>query len=508
MAKNLKVMLVTEGTYPFNGGGVSTWAHILCSEIKGVDYTLYSINATYEKSPKYDLPESVKEVIQVPLWTPDEPFDYVSYGGEQYYKTIEKKEWTQDAVIAKYFVPIFKDLLQFIYADQGDIKDLDELFQKMMAYFNDYDFKETMRSAAVWDTYKRVIESVVVADRNPFATLLDLTIGMRWIYRFLIPLAIVEVPRVDIAHVTISGFPIIPALIAHYKYGSKIVLTEHGVFIRERLLAINNSEYPFFLKNLLIKFSEAIARLNYYKADRIISVNNFNRKWEVWYGAEPAKIQVIYNGIDPDKFKPREKPKHLSGIPTVVALARVFELKDILTMIRSCAVVKREIPNIQYIVYGDNQAVPEYTETCLALITELNLEDNFKFMGAREKSHLLFAEGDISILTSISEGFPYTVIESMSSGVPVVATEVGGVKEALDAGSGFLCKPKDAQEIGDCVVRLLKDENLRNRMSIHGRQRVIEKFTVNKFITAYENAYLEVHQSKSLNHHLTADLHE
>jgi hypothetical protein len=110
-------------------------------------------------------------VIQVPLWTPDEPFDYVSYGGEQYYKTIGKKEWTQDAVIAKYFVPIFKDLLQFIYADQGDIKDLDELFQKMMAYFNDYDFKETMRSAAVWDTYKRVIESVVVADRNPLCHL-------------------------------------------------------------------------------------------------------------------------------------------------------------------------------------------------------------------------------------------------------------------------------------------------------------------------------------------------
>jgi len=300
---NTKVLLITEGTYPFNGGGVSTWSHILCSETDAIDFTVYSINAAFEIKPKYELPSSVKEIFQVPLWTPDEPFDYIDYG-DSYYKTVGKKEWTQEKVVKNEFVSLFQDLLLFIYGEQKDLERLNEIFKAMWLYFEDYDFKETMRSEVVWETYKKVIEQVIIPERNPSATMMDMTIGMRWIYRFLIPLAITDVPKTDIAHLTLSGFPTIAALIAHYKYGAKIMLTEHGVFIRERLLAINNSEYPFFLKNLLIRFSEAIARLCYYKSDIIISVNEFNRKWEEWYGATPEKIRIIYNGVDAKLFKP------------------------------------------------------------------------------------------------------------------------------------------------------------------------------------------------------------
>jgi glycosyltransferase involved in cell wall biosynthesis len=312
----------------------------------------------------------------------------------------------------------------------------------------------------------------------------------------LIPLAIVNIPKVDIAHLTLSGFPVIPALIANYKYGTKIMLTEHGVFIRERLLAISNSEYPYFLKSLLIRFSEAIARLAYYKADVIISVTTFNQKWEKWYGADPKKFKIIYNGIDPEVFKPGPKPSHLKGIPTVVAVARVFELKDILTMIRSCAVVKKTIPEVQYLVYGDNQAVPEYTKECLELVDELNLQNNFKFMGPRSDPHNIFLEGDLSILTSISEGFPYTVIESLGCGIPVVSTEVGGVREALDDSCGFTCKPKDAEAIGNAVIKLLLDKDLRKTMGENAREKVLKNFTLNKFVNEYEDVYKDIMQTK------------
>lgn len=491
MAKKIKVLLVTEGTYPFNGGGVSTWSHILCSDVKNVDFYLYSINAAYELEPKYKLPKTVKNVLQVPLWTPDEPFDYINYG-EEYYKSIAKKESVSERKIKKEFIPTFESLLYFIYGEQENLKELDDIFYKLWLFFEYYDYKETMRSKIVWKTYKDVISKFTVSEKNPSAKLLDLTIGMRWLYRFLIPISIVDIPKVDITHSTLSSFALIPALIANYKFGSAIMLTEHGVFIRERLLAINNSEYPFFLKNFLIRFSEAIARLSYYKSDKIISVNKFNLKWEKLYGASPNKIKVIYNGIDHHLFSPKEKPNHLKNTPTVVALARIFELKDILTMIKSCEVVKRKIPNVQYLVYGDDKAVPEYTAECNALIKELKLEDNFKLMGPKSNPHLLFCEGDVSILTSISEGFPYTVIEAMSCGIPVIATDVGGVKEALDEQSGFLCKPKDAQEIGNKVITLLQNPTLRNKMSLHARQRVIDNFTLDKFISAYENAFEEV----------------
>ena len=484
-------MLITEGTYPYNGGGVSTWSHILCSKVKNIDYTLYALNASFETVPKYDLPPNVKNIIQVPLWTPDEPSDYISYGLE-YYKTVGRKQWTTKKVVKRQFIPLFKDLLQFIYSDHSPIENLDALFYKMWIYFEAYDYKETMRSQAVWETYRNTVSKLIVSKRNPKASLLDLTTGMRWIYRFLIPLSIVDIPKVDIAHITLSGFPLIPALIANYKHGTAITLTEHGVFIRERLLAINSSEYPFFLKSMLIHFSEAIAKLSYYKAKRIISVNTFNVKWEKLYGASPKKIQVIYNGIDEDLFTPREKPQHLNGIPTVVALARIFDLKDILTMIRACAVVKKNIPNVEFLVYGDDQAVPEYTRECTALIAALKIENNFKLLGARKNPHLLFSEGDVSVLTSISEGFPYTVIESMACGIPVVATDVGGVKEALDEGSGFLCKPKAAEEIGARIIQLLKDNPLRLKMSKHARERVLANFTEATFIKQYEQVYKDI----------------
>ncbi len=210
------------------------------------------------------------------------------------------------------------------------------------------------------------------------------------------------------------------------------------------------------------------------------------------YGADPEKIEIIYNGIDHNVFKPLQKPAHLENIPTVVAAARIFDLKDIVTMIKSCAVAKKQIPNIQYLVYGDNNAVPEYTAECEKLIDELDLRNNFKLAGYHSKPHELFCEGDISILTSISEGFPYTVLESMSCGIPVVATDVGGVTEALDNSCGFICKPKDFEEIGKKVVELLNDKALREKMGENARKKVIDNFTIGKFIAEYEDVYERV----------------
>jgi glycosyltransferase involved in cell wall biosynthesis len=495
--ERIRVMLVLEGTYPYNGGGVSTWAHILCNRVQNVNFTLYTLNAHYEREPVYKLSKSVKQLIQVPLWTPDEPFDFTSYG-ESYFNNIQRKETTGPEIIAQKYVPLFKRLLEFIYAEKQSMGQLDAIFYELWMYFKTYDYKVSMRSQLTWDAYREVIAKVSFGENHPNASLRDLTIGMRWLYRFLLPISITKTPKVDIAHITLSGFALLPALISQYQHGASIILTEHGVFIRERLLAINNSEYSFFLKNLLIKISESIAKLAYYKSDKILSVNKFNHKWELMYGADPDKLAVVYNGIDHQLFKSRPKPEHLLQTPTVVALARIFELKDILCMIKTCAYVAKEIPNVLFMVYGDDKAVPEYTRECLDLIGELQLNKNFKLMGIRKDPHLLFSEGDISILTSISEGFPYTIIESMACGIPVVSTDVGGTSEALDEHSGFICKPKDAHQLGEAVIRLLKDKDLRDSMGAHARQRVLDNFTEDSFIASYEGIYQTVFENSQL----------
>jgi glycosyltransferase involved in cell wall biosynthesis len=489
MKKNYDVLLILEGTYPFNGGGVSTWAHMLCNKVENVDYSLYSINAEFEVKTKYKLSNNVKHVVQLPMWSPLEPQEMIDYG-KKYYKFVEKKEKKDDDVIAEVFLPTFERLIANIYADITDVEELDDTIFDMWRFFQKHDYKKTMKSSLVWNAFCYHVSDILAAD-NDKATLYDLTVAMRWIYRFLLPLSI-EVPKADISHLTLAGFPVIPALVLKYKYGTPMIVTEHGVFIRERLIAINTSEYSFFLKKMLIKFSESITELVYYKADRILSVNKFNISWEKLYGANPNKIEVIYNGIDHQLFVPIPKPQHLVGTPTVVAAARIFELKDIFTMIRSCSVAKRSIPNVKYLVYGDNKAVPEYTEQCEKLIDELGVRDNFILAGYHSKPESLFCEGDISILTSISEGFPYTVLESMSCGIPVVATDVGGVTEALDENCGFICKPKDHEEIGMRVVELLQNKKMRAQMGAYARKKVIDNFTIGKFISEYEAIYERV----------------
>lgn len=487
MEKKYDVMLILEGTYPFNGGGVSTWAHMLCNKVRNVNYTLYSINADFEAKSKYQLSDNVKNVIQVPMWSPLEPQELLSYG-KKFHKHVERKVQEDSRVVVERFLPVFRNLIRNIFAAKQNPEEMDEVIFDMWKFFQKHDYKKTMKHQAVWKTFCDMVSDVMAEEKHYDATLYDLTVGMRWIYRFLMPLS-VDVPKVDLSHLTISGFPVIPALVLKYKYGTPIVATEHGVFIRERLIAINSSEYSFFLKNLLIRFSESITRLVYHKADVILSVNKFNISWEKMYGAHPSKIDVIYNGIDHELFAPMAKPAHLKDVPTVVAAARIFELKDILTMIRSCEVAKRSIPNVKYLVYGDNNAVPEYTAECRKLIKDLDLEENFILAGYHDKPHQLFCEGDVSILTSISEGFPYTVLESMSCGIPVVATDVGGVTEALDDKCGFICKPRDYEALGQSVVTLLQNEEMRKEMGAHARKKVIDNFTIDKFINEYEIAY-------------------
>ncbi|TKD67307.1 GT4 family glycosyltransferase PelF [Flavobacterium sp. ASW18X] len=490
MSNNKNILLVTEGTYPYKGGGVSTWAHYLTQNIKDFDFSLYALTADVEYKPIYDLGTSVKEIVQIPVWSPEEPYDCVDYNEE--YKTIlMRREMTTYENVQNLFVPHFKLFLENTFKDapqtDADLEAIKKAFIKMWQFFNNYDYKSTLRSESVWNSFNHCISKIWPQKEFKEATLQDMSMGIRLIYRFLIPLAI-DPPKSDITHLTIAGTGIIPALKNKEKYGAKTMLTEHGVFIRERMLAISKTAYSPFLKRLLIVFSEMLTRLTYRECDRILTVSKFNIEWALRYGAKKEKVNVVYNGVESAKFIPA-KITIKKDRPTVVAAARIFDLKDIITMIKVCAEVRKSIPNVLFLVYGNKDAVPEYTEQCENLISELALEDHFKLAGFHNKPQELFLEGDISILTSISEGFPYTVIESMSCSIPVVATDVGGVTEALTEECGFVCKPRDFIAIADKVVAILKDDILRKKMGEAARKRVLELFTIEQFIALFEKEY-------------------
>ena len=482
--------MALEGTYPFHGGGVSTWAHILCNRITNYNFKIYSVNAFFESQSKYEMSETVLGITQVPMWYALEPKEVIRFG-DKYYDFIVKKEFVFNDDLENVFLPLFKRLLACIYASTIDVEELVQVFKELWHFFQENDYKQTLKYERVWEVFKEEAIRYATVYEIPEVSLLDLTYAMRWIYHFLMPIS-VDFPKTEIIHLTLSSFVVLPAIIQKYLHGTPILLTEHGVYIRERILAISQSDSSYFLKDFLIRLSECSARASYHQSDIIMSVNKFNFKWERMYGADEHKLRVVYNGIDHMRFKPLEKPDEFKDIPTVVAMARIFELKDILTMIQSCRVVADVLPNVQYRIYGENDAVPEYTSKCEKLIHELKLENNFFFLGPNPKPEVVFCEGDISILTSISEGFPYTIIESMSCGIPVVATDVGGVAEALNEACGVLCKPKDPNDIGKAVIKLLTNHELRQEMKLACRKRVEDYFTIDKFIEQYETIYQEL----------------
>src|SRR6478609_414771 len=164
MKEKHSVLLILEGTYPFNGGGVSTWAHMLCDKVKNADYILYSINANFEFKSKYTLSENVKNVIQVPLWSPLEPQEMINYE-KKYYKFVDKKETDDDNFgVYQNFVPLFEKFITNIYSKNRDPEEVDNIVFQMWKFFQEYDYKKTMRSLIVWKTFCKMISGIIKTD--------------------------------------------------------------------------------------------------------------------------------------------------------------------------------------------------------------------------------------------------------------------------------------------------------------------------------------------------------
>ena len=472
------VLLCTEGTYPFVGGGVSTWCDILCNELADYDYLVYTITGAPEVRLRYKLPANVRRLVHVPLWGVTEPADYVL--AEVATRELRaRRRRTTPRVIEQGFLPLLERLLHGLAGDPAE--DDGRLVWELWRFFSEHDWRGCWKSRAAWELF--VTEC---RDRDD-ATIADLTTAFGWLYHYLMPLA-VPLPRVDLVHTTIAGGPGLAGIAAKHEWGTPFIVTEHGVWVRERYISVSASAFSPFAKRFLMDLSRYLARVNYDCADVVSPVTNFNRRWELAYGVPPERIETIHNGVDPGLFVPRPKRPRTPARPTVVAAARIFPLKDMETMIRSAEVARREIPDVHFLVYGSLDADVPYVERCRALIAELELEGTFEFAGHHTKPAELYTEGDICALSSISEAFPYTVLEAMSCGRAVVATDVGGVKEALD-GFGLVVAPRDHEAFGRAVVTLLRDDLLRAQMGRQAREAVLARYRISSSVDSYRGLY-------------------
>lgn len=205
--------------------------------------------------------------------------------------------------------------------------------------------------------------------------------------------------------------------------------------------------------------------------------------------APSANIRTVYNGVDPDLF-PAAGPE--PELPTMSWAGRVDPIKDLETLIRCFALVRAEIPEARLRLFGGTARGAEgYRDGCIKLAADLGLGDSVVFEGRVEEIKDAYAAGSIVMLSSISEGFPFTLIEAMSSGRATVSTDVGGVREAV-GDTGLVVPPREPEPMARAALTLLRDPQLRATMGAGARVRVVEQFTLRQTIDGFRGIYTEL----------------
>lgn len=481
----MKVMLTTEGTYPYHQGGVSTWCDILINKLEPVEYVVYSVMMNPFVTQKFRLPKG-SSLISVPLWGTEEPSEHLLTPFPQIY--LMKKQ-TGPQEIKEHFLPLFRELIAEVISEVKDPQRFGETLLALYYYFQTYEYKSSFKSELVWETYKEMILTAASDQSSGLSQpdIYGLVQSLGWIYRFF-NIVNTPVPKVDVAHASAAAFCGIPCVLAKLTNNTPFLLTEHGIYLREQYLSLSNRGYSSFLSKFLIRMVHSITGLNYYYADQVSPVCQYNMRWEKQMHVAKKRIEVIYNGIDQHVFT--EAHARDSKAPVVVMVARIDPIKDIKTFIRAARFILDQEPDTRFIVYG-SVSVPAYFEECKALKDELQLGDAFLFAGHATQMTAAYHSGDITVLTSISEAFPYSVVEAMMTGKPVVATDVGGIKEALGE-SGILVEPRNPNAVAEAVLKLMRNPQLRVEMGQDGRERALNYFTLNKVLELHLKSYIKL----------------
>ncbi|MFV0407625.1 MAG: GT4 family glycosyltransferase PelF [Propioniciclava sp.] len=473
----MRVALVGEGTYPVAPGGVSTWADLLIRELAEVEFEVVTI-VGQAPQPGWTVAPNVSGVTLVPIWDP--PPERIGIR----------------SLLARHSLDRLRGLLGEIWelALQRD-PDLDAFEEALKQLTGPWPrpLRWFLQQAG---STEAILRSWTI-QRHQRGGLPPLSGGEAAIIARFVDrsLALLDrpYPQADLIHTTANGNAMLVALAQQWNSGAPILLTEHGVYLRERYLALDDSDFTWPVRHILMQFSRVLCQLGYRRAQRQAPVSEFNARWALELGACPAAVQVIPNGVVADRFPPiTTDPER----PTIAFVGRINPLKDLETMIRAVGLVRERIPEVKLRLFGPtSDEDQEYRSRLESLIVELDLTDVVSFEGPCASPVTAFRSGQVVALSSKSEGLPFTVIEAMMCGRATVNTDVGGVAECTgrDGAAGLVVPPMDSEAFADALTALLLDDDRRREMGARARARALERFTSAQFADAYRSVYRDLH---------------
>ena len=209
-------------------------------------------------------------------------------------------------------------------------------------------------------------------------------------------------------------------------------------------------------------------------------------------GIAEKRIQVIENGIPIASISKEEalRTRQELGLepsqPVAVALAYLRPVKGHSFLLEAFARVCSALPSARLLIIGEGPLrAPLQAQAEL-----LGIQSAVRFLGHRSDAQRFLAAGDLLVNSSISEGTPLSVMEAMALGLPVVATNVGGVpKLVLDGETGLLVPPAEAEALAAALLELMRDAEKRRALGEAGRRRALEQFSIQPAAAKYQALY-------------------
>ena len=279
-----------------------------------------------------------------------------------------------------------------------------------------------------------------------------------------------------------------------------IVQTVHGVLADEYIQTLASGSLSIrekaatFMTGRLSKLEGESAR----NANLVVTVSNYSAARAVkLYKLEKDKIRVVPNGVDPIRFQPiannqnLKKQLGLGNSHIVLFVGRLIPRKGLQFLIEAAKTVVKELSQTMFLIVGNGPLRGNLTSH----IVRLGLSDNFLFLGDAKENLLprLYNCADVFAFPSLQEGQGIALLEAQASAKPVVAFDVGGVKEAVHKGvTGLLVERGNSDELAKAILRLVSDSSLRFRMGARGREFVLANYTwdicAKKMLNVYREA--------------------
>lgn len=473
----MKICIIVEGSYPYVTGGVSSWVQTLISSFPEHEFIIYAIGAQEKNRGKfkYKLPDNIIYVKEIFL---DSYLNEAGMRGKKFNISKDEETAIKSLICGEDFQ--WKHIFNFV--------------------FNNKD--KTVSDFLLSKDCFRII-SDTAEEKYPYIAFNDFFWTIRSMLLTLFGVIKNGVPEADIYHTVSTGYAGIAASIGKYLYDAPVLLTEHGIYTREREEEIIKADWvKGYFKDTWINYFYNLSRCIYSYSDIVVSLFERNREIQIELGCEREKTRVIPNGIDTEIFRDSRKVRKESKYINIGTILRVVPIKDIKTIIQGFAVACHQIKNIKLYIIGPTDEDESYFNECGMLIESLGIFNNVIFTGSVNVREYIGGM-DILILGSISEGMPLAVLEGMAAEKPHILTDVGSCRELMYGNGdeygevGIIIPVMDYQALGKSILKLSKNKELRERMGKYAYMRVREHYTLKGFIESYKNIYMELMEIKN-----------